>query len=123
MNPQCGQFDPPALPPIPWRSAFRASADPLAVDLVSKLRVFASAERLRGYASLLHPFFNELRDPGATLPNGKWLRALFDFTHEEGAFTGADVLRQLVPARLQTDARFVERMDPLGVVKGDEEEE
>jgi serine/threonine protein kinase len=123
MNPQCGQFELPALPPLPWRAAFRASADPLAVDLVSKLCVFMPAARMRGYGTLLHPFFEELRAPDAVLPNGKELPPLFEFTNEEIAFIGADLLRQLVPPHLQMNAWFIERMDPLAVAKDDEEEE
>ena len=121
MNPQCGQFELPVLPPLPWKSAFRASADPQGVDLVSRLCVYNPSERMSGYESLLHPFFDELRAPDAALPNGKELPALFEFTHEEIGFIGPDLLRRLVPAHLQMDAWFIERMDPLNVAKGGEE--
>jgi glycogen synthase kinase 3 beta len=123
MNPQCGQFDLPVLPPLPWKSAFRASTDALAVDLVSKLCVYTPGARLQGYESLLHPFFDELRAPGAALPNGKELGGLFEFTHEEIPFIGPDLLRQLVPEHLQMNSWFIERMDPLSVAKDEEEDE
>lgn len=123
MNPQCAQFELPVLPPLPWRSAFRASTDPQGVDLVSKLCVFQPSARIHGYEALLHPFFDELRQPDATLPNGKEMPPLFEFTHEEIGFIGADLLRQLVPPHLQMDAWFIERMDPLNIAKEDEEEE
>lgn len=123
MNPQCAQFELPVLPPLPWRSAFRASADPQGVDLVSKLCVYTPTARLGGYEALLHPFFDELRAPDATLPNGKEMPPLFEFTHEEIGFIGADLLRQLVPPHLQMDAWFIKRMDPLNIAKEGEEED
>jgi glycogen synthase kinase 3 beta len=123
MNPQCGQFELPVLPPLPWRSAFRASADPQAVDLVAKLCVFTPSARLCGYEALLHPFFDELRAPEAMLPSGKEIPRLFEFTREEIGFIGAELLRQLVPPHMQLDAWFIERIDPLSVAKDDEEEE
>jgi serine/threonine protein kinase len=121
MNPQCELFDFPRLPPLPWRSAFRASADPLAIDLVSKLCVFTPSARLNGYPSLLHPFFDELRAPQAALPNGNKLPPLFEFTPDEVAFIGKDLLSQLVPPHMQMDPWFVERMDALNVGQADEE--
>jgi glycogen synthase kinase 3 beta len=123
MNQQCAQFELPVLHPLPWRSAFRASADPQAVDLVSRLCVYSPSARLHGYEALLHPFFDELKAPDAVLPNGKAMPPLFEFTHEEIGFIGADLLRQLVPPHLQMDAWFIERMDPLNVAKEEEEEE
>ena len=123
MNPQCGQFELPALPPLPWKNAFRASTDPLGVDLVSKLCVFQPSSRLQGYQSLLHPFFDELRSPDFCLPNGKEMPPLFEFTHEEIGFFGIDLLKQLVPPHLQMDAWFIERMLNNGKIEGGEEEE
>jgi glycogen synthase kinase 3 beta len=113
MNPQCAQIDLPVLPPLPWRSAFRSSADPLAVDLVSKLCDFTPSARLGGYLSLMHPFFDSLKSPEATLPNGKDLPPLFEFTKEEIGFIGVELLLQLVPGHLHMDPWFIERMDAL----------
>jgi serine/threonine protein kinase len=121
MNPACSQFDLPTLPPMPWKAAFRASADQQAVDLVSKLCTYSPGARLSGYEALLHPFFDELRTPDVALPNRKELPPLFEFTHEEIGFIGADLLRRLVPPHLQMDAWFIERMDPLNLGKGGEE--
>jgi serine/threonine protein kinase len=123
MNPECARFELPLLTPLPWRSAFRASADPQAVDLASKLCVYTPSARLRGYESLLHPLFEDLRTPGAMMPNGQPLPPLFEFTQEEIGSIGADLLGQLVPPHMQMDAWFIERMDPLNVARGEEEEE
>ena len=121
MNPQLTQVDLPPLPPLSWRSAFRASTDPLAIDLISKLCVYNPASRLSGYQALMHPFFDELRSPELSLPNGKELPPLFEFTHEEIGFFGVDLLKQLVPPHLQMDPWFIERLDPLNVEKNIEE--
>jgi hypothetical protein len=108
-------------PPLAWKSAFRTSADPLAVDLVSRLCVFTHAERLRGYESLLHPFFDQLRGADATLPNGKGMPPLFQFTRGEAPFIRGDLLRQLVPAQRQIDTWFIERKDYRNIRKSDDE--
>lgn len=121
MNPQCGQFELPVLPPLPWKNAFRASTDPLGVDLVSRLCVYQPAERLQGYRALLHPFFDELRSPDLSLPNGKEIPPLFEFTHEEIGFIGPELIKQLVPPHFQIDAWFMGKMINDGKV--DEEEE
>jgi len=123
MNPQCAQFDLPSLPALPWKNAFRSSTDPNGVDLVSKLCVFHPQGRLRGYTSLLHPFFDELRSPDFSLPNGKESPSFFEFTHEEIGFIGFDLLKQLVPQHLHNDPWFIERMDPSSLHKNGEEEE
>jgi len=39
--------------------------------------------RVHPFDSLSHPFFDELREPGARLPNGKPLPNLFNFTDSE----------------------------------------
>lgn len=123
MNPQCAQFDLPSLPPLPWKSAFRASADPLAVDLVSKLCVYNPQNRLRGYVALLHPFFDELRDSNCSLPNGKELPPLFDFTAEEMPFIGPDLIKQLIPKHLQLEHPSIDQIEhPIGDVMCFEED-
>ena len=113
MNPQCSQFDLPNLAPLPWKSAFRASTDPNGVDLVSKLCVYQPQSRLKGYQALLHPFFDELRDPNVSLPNGKEMPPLFDFTPEEIGFIGPELLKQLVPQHLQAAPPTVEKIQPV----------
>jgi serine/threonine protein kinase len=114
MNPQCSQFDLPNLPPLPWKQAFRASTDPNGVDLVSKLCVYQPQSRLSGYQALLHPFFSELMDPNVSLPNGKEMPPLFDFTPEEIGFIGPELLKQLVPLHLQNGRPPIEKISSFG---------
>lgn len=54
------------------------SADPLAIDLVSKLLVYQPNKRLMPYQALLHPYFNELRSQNCKI-NGNNLPDLFNF--------------------------------------------
>ena len=63
-------------------------ADPNAIDLISRLLEYTPTQRLSAIEAMVHPFFDELRDPNTRLPdsrhtNGasKDLPILFDFTH------------------------------------------
>lgn len=63
-------------------------ADPNAIDLISKLLEYTPTQRLSAIDAMVHPFFDELRDPNIKLPdsrhaNGapKEMPNLFEFTH------------------------------------------
>lgn len=63
-------------------------ADANAIDLISKLLEYTPTQRLSAIEAMVHPFFNELRDPNTKFPdsrhaNGalKDLPTLFDFSH------------------------------------------
>lgn len=63
-------------------------ADANAIDLISKLLEYTPTQRLSAIEAMVHPFFNELRDPNAKLPDSrhsggatKDLPNLFDFSH------------------------------------------
>jgi glycogen synthase kinase 3 beta len=63
-------------------------ADPNAIDLISRLLEYTPTQRLSAIDAMVHPFFDELRDPNTRLPdsrhaNGgsKDLPNLFDFNH------------------------------------------
>jgi len=62
-------------------------ADPNAIDLIAKLLEYTPTQRLSAIDAMVHPFFDELRNPETKLPdsrhsNGglKELPNLFDFT-------------------------------------------
>lgn len=62
-------------------------AEPNAIDLISKLLEYTPTQRLSAIEAMVHPFFNELRDPNTRLAdsrhaNGgtKELPVLFDFS-------------------------------------------
>lgn len=71
------------------------NADPLLVDLLSKILVYDPTQRLRPLPALLHPFFDTIRAQRLTI-NGKSITNLFNFNQTELG-PDANLLRQLVP--------------------------
>ncbi|KAG1371400.1 putative Glycogen synthase kinase-3 [Cocos nucifera] len=58
---------------------FHKRMPPEAVDLVSRLLQYSPNLRCTALDALIHPFFDELRDPSTRLPNGRFLPPLFNF--------------------------------------------
>jgi len=83
MNPNHTSFKFPQIKPQSWSKVFRNKAPPTAVDLVAKFLKYKPQDRLEPFEALAHPFFDELRDPNARLPNGKPLPPVFNFTDDE----------------------------------------
>lgn len=86
MNPNYMEHKFPQIKPHPFNKVFR-KADANAIDLISKLLEYTPTERHSAIDAMVHPFFDELRDPNTRLPdsrhpNGpiKDLPALFDFS-------------------------------------------
>lgn len=62
-------------------------ADANAIDLISKLLEYTPTQRLSAIEAMVHPFFDELRDPNTRLPDSRHqnggprdLPSLFDFS-------------------------------------------
>jgi serine/threonine protein kinase len=83
MNPNHTSFKFPQIKPHPWHKVFRGKAPPNAIDLVSQFLRYEPKSRLDPFDALSHPFFDELREGAARLPNGKPLPNLFNWTDEE----------------------------------------
>lgn len=49
---------------------------------MAKLLEYTPEARLSAVEAMCHPFFDELRQEGAKMPNGKEFPLLFDFTRE-----------------------------------------
>ncbi|KAE8681960.1 Shaggy-related protein kinase theta [Hibiscus syriacus] len=95
MNPNYTEFKFPQIKAHPWHKLFHKRMPPEAVDLVSRLLQYSPKLRCTALEALAHPFFDDLRDPNVSLPNGRTLPSLFNFTTQELA--GApDKLRQLL---------------------------
>jgi glycogen synthase kinase 3 beta len=63
-------------------------ADPNAIDLISKLLEYTPTQRLSAIDAMVHPFFDELRDPNTRLPDSRHpngatrdMPELYNFTH------------------------------------------
>ena len=72
---------------LKFKQVFR-KADQNAIDLISKLLEYTPTQRLSAIEAMVHPFFDELRDPSTRLPDSRHtnggprdLPALFDFSH------------------------------------------
>lgn len=100
MNPHYKEFRFPSIRAHPWSRILRPASPPEVVDLVSKLLDYNPEGRLTPLQACAHNFFDELRQPGTKLPNGRDLPALFDFSPEELRIE-PQLNRLLVPAHLQ----------------------
>lgn len=98
MNKSFSDFDFPEIQPHLWTQVFRSSTPPDAIDLVSKLLVYEPTKRSGPYEACKHPFFDELRQPGACLSQNLPLPALFNFTPAELAL--GSVCTDLIPSHL-----------------------
>lgn len=89
MNPNYMEHKFPQIKPHPFNKVFR-KADANAIELISRLLEYTPTERLSAIDAMVHPFFDELRDPATRFPdsrhpNGpvKDLPTLFDFSRHE----------------------------------------
>ncbi|KAK0799006.1 glycogen synthase kinase 3 [Friedmanniomyces endolithicus] len=106
MNPNYMEHKFPQIKPHPFSKVFR-KADPNAIDLISRLLEYTPTQRLSAVEAMVHPFFDELRDPNTRLPdsrhsNGasKDLPTLFDFSHHELSIA-PNLNAQLVPSHMR----------------------
>jgi len=100
MNPTYTDYKFPQIKGSPWAKVFKnRPAD--AIDLVAKLLLYTPTTRLKPFEALTHPFFDELRQPGTLLPNGKQLPPLFNFGEIEVKEAGP-YLSKLIPAKSDT---------------------
>nr|GEV25434.1 shaggy-related protein kinase epsilon-like [Tanacetum cinerariifolium] len=101
MNPHYTEFKFPQIKAHPWHKIFQKRMPPEAVDLVSRLLQYSPKLRCSALEACAHPFFDDLREPGTTLPNGKPLPALFNFTPQELAHAYPELLQRLVPKHVE----------------------
>lgn len=76
---------------------FRSRTPSEAIDTVSSMLAYAPELRVKPLDACAMPLFDELRAPGATLPDGRPLPPLFDFTEVELKINPA-INDQLTPA-------------------------
>ncbi|XP_066583960.1 glycogen synthase kinase-3 beta-like isoform X4 [Prorops nasuta] len=83
MNPNYTEFKFPQIKSHPWQKVFRARTPPEAMELVARLLEYTPSLRMTPLQACAHCFFNELREQGTRLPNGRELPPLFNFTEQE----------------------------------------
>ncbi|KAL8091791.1 shaggy-related protein kinase theta-like [Apium graveolens] len=97
MNPHYTEFKFPHIKTHPWHKVFNKRLPADAVDLVSRLLQYSPKLRSSPLEACAHPFFDDLRQPDACLPNGKSLPPLFDFTPQELSGASTELRDRLIP--------------------------
>ncbi|XP_020996532.1 shaggy-related protein kinase theta-like isoform X3 [Arachis duranensis] len=97
MNPNYNEFKFPQIKAHPWHKVFPKAMPPQAIDLVSRMLQYSPNLRCTALEACAHPFFDDLRNPNITLPNGRPLPPLFDFTAQELADAPDELRRRLIP--------------------------
>ncbi|PVV01898.1 hypothetical protein BB560_003663, partial [Smittium megazygosporum] len=102
----------PQIKPLPFTKIFRGRASPSAIDILQKLLEYTPSMRLSAIEAMAHPFFDELRQPGAVLHNGQPFPQLFDFTLEELSVQ-PELAQLLVPQSIQNEFQMTTGIDVL----------
>ncbi|KAL0075189.1 kinase-like domain-containing protein [Phycomyces blakesleeanus] len=105
MNPHYTDHKFPQIKPHPLSKVFRSRTPPEAIDLLSRILQYEPETRLTASEALVHPFFDELRNPDTKMATGRELPLLFNFTHEELSVR-PDLIHSLVPSYCQEELRF-----------------
>ncbi|XP_065723962.2 protein kinase shaggy isoform X7 [Drosophila suzukii] len=101
MNPNYTEFKFPQIKSHPWQKVFRIRTPTEAINLVSLLLEYTPSARITPLKACAHPFFDELRMEGNhTLPNGREMPPLFNFTEHELSIQPS-LVPQLLPKHLQ----------------------
>uniref|UniRef100_T1PBS0 Protein kinase n=1 Tax=Musca domestica TaxID=7370 RepID=T1PBS0_MUSDO len=104
MNPNYTEFKFPQIKSHPWQKVFRIRTPPEAINLVSQLLEYTPSARITPLKACAHPFFDELRqEVNHTLPNGREMPPLFNFTEHELSIQPS-LIPQLLPKHLQNSA-------------------
>ncbi|KAH9670412.1 Shaggy-related protein kinase alpha [Citrus sinensis] len=107
MNPNYTEFKFPQIKAHPWHKIFPKRMPPEAVDLVSRLLQYSPNLRCTALDALIHPFFDELRDPNARLPSGRFLPPLFNFKSHELKGVPVEILVKLIPEHARKQCPFL----------------
>ncbi|KAF4381533.1 hypothetical protein F8388_021161 [Cannabis sativa] len=93
----------PQIKAHPWHKVFTKRMPPEAIDLASRLLQYSPSLRCTALEACSHPFFDELREPNARLPNGRPLPPLFNFKHELSA-ASPELINRLIPEHIRRQA-------------------
>lgn len=121
MNPNYTEFKFPQIKAHPWNKVFRSRTPPQAVEAISKMLAYPPEQRMHAFEALADPFFDELRDPAATLSDGRdasHFPPLFNFTAQELSYNPA-INHVLIPEHARTKANWPPPV-PAGGVREDE---
>ena len=102
MNPNYTEFRFPEIRQQPWGKVFGSRTAKDLVDFIASILVYPPQLRPNAYQALLHPFFDQLRDPNTRLPNGDEVPVLFNWTQEEIEYASPALIRQLTPPHIRS---------------------
>ncbi|KAE8686696.1 Shaggy-related protein kinase eta [Hibiscus syriacus] len=113
MNPNYTDFRFPQIKAHPWHKVFHKRMPPEAIDLASRLLQYSPSLRYTALEACAHPFFDELREPNARLPNGRPLPPLFNFKQE---LSGAspELINKLIPDHVKRQIGLQHFLHPTG---------
>ncbi|RYQ97279.1 hypothetical protein Ahy_B08g093312 isoform B [Arachis hypogaea] len=100
MNSNYTDFRFPQIKAHPWHKIFHKRMPPEAIDLASRLLQYSPSLRCSALEACAHPFFDELREPNARLPNGRPLPPLFNFK-QELAGASPELINRLIPEHVR----------------------
>jgi glycogen synthase kinase 3 beta len=81
MNQNYTEYKFPQIKACPWTKVFKTRLTTIeSLDIIGKLLDYTPISRPTAIEAMTHPFFDELRQPGTKLPNGKDLPELFNFS-------------------------------------------
>uniref|UniRef100_A0A2N9HKU3 non-specific serine/threonine protein kinase n=1 Tax=Fagus sylvatica TaxID=28930 RepID=A0A2N9HKU3_FAGSY len=106
MNPNYTEFKFPHIKAFPLHKIFHKRVPPEAVDLVSRLLQYSPNLRTTALEALVHPFFDELRDPNTCLPNGRPLPPLFNFKAHELKEVSPEIVVKLIPKHARKECTY-----------------
>ncbi|XP_020705796.1 shaggy-related protein kinase eta isoform X1 [Dendrobium catenatum] len=113
MNPNYTEFRFSQIKAHPWHKVFHKRMPPEAIDLASRLLQYSPSLRCTALEACAHPFFDELREPNARLPNGRPFPPLFNFKQE---LSGAspELINKLIPDHVKRQAGLSTTLHPSG---------
>ncbi|XP_076764510.1 glycogen synthase kinase-3 beta isoform X3 [Xylocopa sonorina] len=136
MNPNYTEFKFPQIKAHPWQKfmlqrmsglkcsmehqkirVFRARTPSEAMELVAGLLEYTPSGRITPLEACAHPFFDELREQGTRLPNGRELPPLFNFTEYELRIQPA-LNSILKPKYMQTSENSGSQSEPVAGSSG-----
>ncbi|PKU72653.1 Shaggy-related protein kinase iota [Dendrobium catenatum] len=111
MNPNYTEFRFSQIKAHPWHKVFHKRMPPEAIDLASRLLQYSPSLRCTALEACAHPFFDELREPNARLPNGRPFPPLFNFKQE---LSGAspELINKLIPDHVKRQAGLSTTLHP-----------
>jgi len=107
MNRDYTQTKFPVVKALPWKVVFSGVTyenQPVpddGIDLIAKFLIFTPHARKDGFEALAHPYFEQLRQPNYTLPSGKKIPPLFNFTDDEMRYAKSKgIAHKVIPKHL-----------------------